>query len=452
MNIADAPDNLALQKKALVISKIYFQKNLESPAAQAYLASRGITVAACRRFEVGYAPDSWRGLVDHFSAHKVRLAAADAGLLKTINDSNRLIDHFRDRLIFPIHTHTGELVGYGGRILTPKEGAPKYINTPETALFNKSQVLYGLHQNGRRILNDKKVIISEGYVDVISLAVNGFDYAAAPMGTSLTAEQVTLLLKLGVHTIYIGLDGDKAGIQATERSLQVIMDQYHPALDIRILSFPDGHDPDSLIKERGADAFQAVLDTSTPLDQYIHSICTKGLPEKPCLEDKALYLLRMDDYLQKSAGLLQNRLLSLASSYSALPEHLISQGKLDRSRAAAASQWHDMVALSARWMMFASNSKAIAGRLETTRADSSGLADLRDLAKQVSKGETGQSLLGQFARAHGPLNEVELKHLQENWTAWYKNTNLESQITRLREVPFDMQARASIRSLLSPGQ
>lgn len=445
--MATEPSASELQGKALTVARIYFQTHLSAPTAREYLAKRELNNPACRKFEIGYAPDNWRGLVEHFKSHAVRMAARDAGLLTTPTNSQRLLDFFRDRLTFPIRTHLGDLVGYGGRLVTDKEGAPKYLNTPETDLFKKSKLLYGMHEHRSTIQDRREAILVEGYMDVVRLSMTGFDYAVAPMGTALTNEQTQLLLEHGVRRLWICLDGDKAGEDAAQRSVDLLMEHYHPALEIMLVQLPDKHDPDSLIRDQGADSFASCMASAVSLPLFIHAICTKGFPEKPCLEDKALYLQRMGSYLQRSAGFLQDRLIEQAQTFTGLSGDQIYADRQSRADNTNVSQWHPLVTLAARWMMFDPESKRVAGHLEKIAATNHGLADLAELAQQVAAGSLQEGLLHQFCMAHGELRPEEMGSLREGWSKWLKDAQLEHSLEALARMPFDPTAKEEIRGI-----
>lgn len=438
------------QSKALTIARIYFQAHLSADESRHYMEQRDLSSAACRRFEIGYAPDNWRGLTDHFKSHAIRLAAKDAGLLTSPANSSRLLDFFRDRLIFPIRSREGELVGYGGRLITEKEGSPKYLNTPETDKFQKSQLLYGLHQNLASISERKEAILVEGYMDVVRLSTSDFDYAVAPMGTALTNEQVGLLRDSGVRRLWICLDGDSAGEKAAERSIDLLMDHYHPSLEIMLVRMPDQHDPDSLIRDSGPEAFRRCLDDATALPDFIHQVCTKGFPERPCLEDKALYLQRLSPFIQRAAGFLQDRLIEQAQDFTGLTPDDIYADRQSRKDNAVVSQWHPLVTLAARWMMFDPESKRIAARLEKVGLERHGLQELADLAKAINQQEKPEGLMAQFCHAHGELLHEEILTLRQGWGAWLKDTQLEHNLETLSQLPFDHQAKEAIRSAMRP--
>lgn len=435
------------QTKALTVARIYFQSHLSSPEAEAYVKSRGLSHAACRKFEIGYAPENWRGLVDHFKSHSVRLAAKDAGILTSPANSKRLLDFFRGRLIFPIRDVEGQLVGYGGRDTTNGPDTPKYLNTPETDLFQKSQLLYGLYDNLGSIRARREAILVEGYLDVVRLSTEGFPYAAAPMGTALTDEQTSLLLQQGVNKLWICLDGDKAGEKAAERSVDVLMHQYQPTLEIMLVKLPGDHDPDSLIRAEGPAAFQAALDQAVPLPEYIHFICTKGFGEKPCLEDKALYLQRIEPYIENASGHLQDKLIDRAQQFSGLPRKDLFAASVKRGDNDLIDQWHPMVGLAARWMAFDVNPLRIARSLAKLTAQGHGLLELSDMARKIVAGEQPSGLLHQFCKAHGELMPEELDELSAGWGQWHRDAALEHHLGVLSKMPFDQDAREAVRNL-----
>jgi len=439
--------SVEVQSKALTVARIYFQSHLSSPEAQAFLAKRELSSVACRTFGIGYSPENWRGLVEHFKSHPVRLAAKDAGLLTTPANSKRLLDFFRGRLMFPIHNVDGNLVGYGGRDITDNPDWAKYINTPETDLFQKSQHLYGLHQNLATIRSSREAIIVEGYMDVVRLSTSGFEIAVAPMGTSLTAEQTQLLLDQGVNRIWICLDGDKAGEAATLRSVDVLMEHYHPAVEVRLIMLRDGHDPDSLIRSEGAEAFKLAMDQAQTLPDYIHAICAKGFPPSPCLEDKALYMHRIEPFISRASGFLQDQLIDMTAKFTGLSRNELFKDKINRAENDAVSHWHPLVALAARWMIFAEEPGRIASRMVKINAQAHGLKELAELAEQLISGEQPSGLMHQFCLAHGALLPEEFDLLSEQWSQWHKDVVLEHHLSVLSKMPYDQGAKAAVRSI-----
>lgn len=437
-----------LMNKSLLVSKIYFQNHFNDPEAQSYVKQRGISKTAARKFEIGYSPSVWRGLVDHFTVTRVRNAAVDAGLLTTAKESRRLFDVFRGRLMFPIRDHQGELVGYGGRLIQKDDDQPKYLNTRETALFSKSAVLYGFYQNSKQIESRKEAIIVEGYIDVTSLSTSNFDYAVAPMGTALTAGQIEQLLASGVRKLWVCFDGDNAGKQAANRNIDAIMEHYHPALQVMLVKMPEGEDPDSVLQKGGSTAFQQCLDTAITLPEHIHQICSEGISERPCLEDKALYLVRLEPYIERSGGFLQSRLLSEASVYTGLRIDQINGGKESRKTNEQVSSWHRLVMLAGRWMVHADDPMRIANRISKMTAEKDGLADLITLANQITSGQQPSGVMFDFINGHGHLDDHEFSELHEGWSAWVKQSQLSESVERLAKMPFDEAAKQTIRAML----
>ncbi|MBA1250151.1 MULTISPECIES: toprim domain-containing protein [Pseudomonas] len=447
--MTDHDDQIELQNKALAVSRIYFQNHLTSQPAVTYLGKRSLGMRETRAFELGYAPDLARGLVDHYSSHRVRLAAKDAGLLSTVRDTARLIDFFRGRLMFPIRTDDGSLVGYGGRIVGDQhEGIPKYINTRETMLFDKGKILYGLYQQKAQIHERQEAILVEGYLDVIRLYANGFDYAVAPMGTAITDFQIDLLIQNGVKKLWVCLDGDGAGRKAAQRNIESIMQRYRPELQIMIVNLPDGEDPDSLIRSSGSDSFQRCLDNAVHLPDFIHQVCIEGLPSEPFLEDKALYLSRMTQYIERSGGFLQYKLTDIASLYTGLPSESIEAGKKQRIANAEISNWAPLVMMASRWMIHSESSSRIAAKLANISGTSHGIPELVDLAAQLSSGQKPEGELYLYAVAHGPLYDEEFDALQSNWSIWIKRVQLDESICAIVKMPLNEEAKKNIKMLL----
>ncbi|MCK6509353.1 DNA primase [Myxococcota bacterium] len=242
----------------LQIAQHFFQNQLSQPSgedARNYLHKRGVNASMIQTFGLGYAPDNWGALRDHLEkqGQDIQLAC-EAGLLKEGEKSKRPYDRFRHRLMFPIWLPTGRLVGFGGRALRDLDGA-KYLNSPESPLFQKSDLLYGLHLAHSTIRHASYAILVEGYMDVIAMHQFGFNEAIATLGTSLTEAHCKLLHRYTQKLILL-FDGDEAGIKAAERSLALLL----PAgFSVDALFLPDKEDPDSYLQRHGRDAFSALL-------------------------------------------------------------------------------------------------------------------------------------------------------------------------------------------------
>jgi DNA primase len=225
--------------------------------ARSYLKSRGINIETAKRWQIGYAPNTWDSLV-HWAntAGFVKEELVESGLVKLREEGNprsRIYDRFRDRLMFPIHNDFGEVVAFSGRILDPKAQGGKYVNSPETPLFSKGNLLFGLHQSKRAIANARQAIVLEGQLDLITTFEAGIQNVVAPQGTALTTRHAALLRRFADEVILF-FDADAAGQKAAERALEVL---FGAGLQVKLGEMPPGEDPDSLIRTSGADAFRA---------------------------------------------------------------------------------------------------------------------------------------------------------------------------------------------------
>lgn len=224
-------------------------------AARAYLDGRGITPEQAQRFGLGYAPAGWDSLVTHLPKRGFSVELmAKAGLVLARTNGDGYIDRFRHRLMIPIFDRQGRVVAFGGRALRPEDN-PKYLNTSETPIFHKSRMLYALNWAAETIGKRGRAIITEGYFDVIACHLAGFTEAVATLGTALGEEHVRILRRYA-ERVYLVFDGDSAGVNATLRS-QALFRQAE--MDVRIVCLPGGHDPDTFLRERGADAFEGCL-------------------------------------------------------------------------------------------------------------------------------------------------------------------------------------------------
>ena len=253
-------------------AQIFFEKSLYrdvGSAARDYLKGRGLSKTAAENFGMGYAPNHFSALKDELmqqgASAKVLI---EAGLIIEPEDKGREPwDRFRDRIMFPIHDSRGRLVAFGGRAMD-KEAKAKYLNSPETPIFQKGQLLYNYHRARKAISNPQNgargMIVAEGYMDVIALSRAGFEHAVAPMGTALTEEQLALLWRAGPEPI-LCFDGDKAGLRAAFRSVERALPLIRPGQTLRFAMLPDGQDPDDLIKAKGRGAMEEVLNRAIPL-------------------------------------------------------------------------------------------------------------------------------------------------------------------------------------------
>jgi len=259
----DGPDKSLLYRVHAEVAELYQRSLLESPraaAARDYLAHRELDLDTARDYLIGYAPDSWDTLLRWAAGKKIsaqQLVAAGL-VIKSDRAENRspYYDRFRHRLMFAIRDELGRVVAFSGRVLDPADKTAKYVNSPETALFRKGRVLYGLDKARRHILDARVAVLCEGQIDCIRCQRAGFMQVVASQGTALTEEHA-LLLRRYTDDIILVLDADPAGEDAALRAAEVLL---AAGLSIRIAALPTGHDPDSLIRQQGAAAFQHVLD------------------------------------------------------------------------------------------------------------------------------------------------------------------------------------------------
>ncbi len=231
-----------------------------------YLKGRGLTGLIAHRFGLGYAPDGWRFLLDQLSTEaQAKKYLLDAGLI-VVNSQGREYDRFRERVMFPIRDIRGRTVAFGGRVLD--ESKPKYLNSPETKLFHKSEMLYGLYEARQACRSLDRVLIVEGYMDVVALAQFGIDFAVATLGTALTGQHLDRLSRQTAQVI-VCFDGDQAGRTAAKRALDTMLPFLSDEFSIRFLFLPDGHDPDSLVRHEGTDAFLSRLNEALPASEAL---------------------------------------------------------------------------------------------------------------------------------------------------------------------------------------
>jgi DNA primase len=254
------------------VARFYTEQLGRESRAREYLAQRGLTAATQERFVIGYAPNSWNELLCRFGGSDAeRKRLADAGLViererGAGREGERYYDRFRDRVMFPIRDARGRVIAFGGRVID--SGEPKYLNSPETALFHKGRELYGLYETRRARRSLERLVVVEGYMDAVSLHQAGVDYAVATLGTATTAEHFRRIFRL-VPAVVFAFDGDRAGRAAAWRALQQALPEAREGREIRFLFLPQGQDPDTLILAEGRAAFEQRLALAVPLSEYL---------------------------------------------------------------------------------------------------------------------------------------------------------------------------------------
>ncbi|TAL63322.1 MAG: DNA primase [Legionella sp.] len=314
-----------LYKLLAEVSSFYQKKlKLEGQVAVDYLRSRGLSGEIAKLYQLGFAPEGWHTLEKTFAAHQRDLIATGM-LIK--NDDGKIYDRYRNRVMFPIHDRHGRIIGFGGRVLDAEQ-KPKYLNSPETVIFQKSRELYGLHQ----ILNQKKaienIIIVEGYMDVIALAQHGIFNAVATLGTATSTFHIQLLAKHTQHLIFC-FDGDNAGRQAAWRGVESSLAHLNAGLDASFIFLPEGQDPDSLVRLEGKDAFLTRLQGATSLHRFFFDTLAKDINlQNPA--GKTQLINAAKPYLQKmSEGSYKQLLIDDLARITHIDNHRLNQLILD---------------------------------------------------------------------------------------------------------------------------
>ncbi len=231
-----------------------------------YLKNRGLSGEIVKAFDMGYAPPEWDSVLKNFGVSpEYQRQLLDLKLI-TENDNRRRFDFFRDRIMFPIRDKRGRVIGFGGRVLD--DGGPKYLNSPETRIFHKGHELYGFYQAKQAHRNLTRVMIVEGYMDVVALGQFGIDYAVASLGTATTAEHIQMLFR-ATSEVVCCYDGDRAGREAAWRALENALPYLKDGVEMKFLFLPDGEDPDTLVRKIGKDIFEESLkNDAVPLSKF----------------------------------------------------------------------------------------------------------------------------------------------------------------------------------------
>lgn len=245
-------------------ANFYAAQLKDHPAAIEYLKERGLSGEIAREFGIGYAPASWDALLGKLGGDdEARNRLKRAGLLS--EGKRGLYDKFRNRIMFPIHDRRGRVIAFGGRALD--EDGPKYLNSPETELFHKGREVYGLYLARRRQGRLDRILVTEGYMDVVALAQYGFRNAVATLGTATTSEQAESLFRSADEVVFC-FDGDAAGRKAAWRALESTLPLLREGRQARFLFLPEGEDPDTMVRSAGAEAFAALVEDSRPLSEF----------------------------------------------------------------------------------------------------------------------------------------------------------------------------------------
>ncbi len=254
-------------------SNLFFQKQLrehpENQSAINYLKERGLSGETAKHFDIGFAPPGWNNLLNALgTSSKKQDTLVELGLIIK-NDAGKLYDRFRNRIIFPIKDNRGRTIAFGGRTIDPSDN-PKYLNSPESSVFHKSKELYGLWEAKQARRRLEKLLIVEGYMDVVMLTQHGINYAVATLGTAATTQHVERLLR-NTNEIVFCFDGDQAGRNAALRAMQHTLPAIKEGYQARFMFLPEGEDPDTLVQKLGAQEFTTLITQATPLSSFFFS-------------------------------------------------------------------------------------------------------------------------------------------------------------------------------------
>ncbi len=385
----------------------FFEKSLRShPAAVDYLRGRGLAGDTARAFRIGYAPPGWDSLLRGFDeGEEARRQLLAAGLIVARDGSGGYYDRFRDRIMFPIRDARGRIVGFGGRVLGT--GEPKYLNSPETAVFHKGQELYGLYEARQADRRLARLLVVEGYMDTVSLAHQGLHNVVATLGTATTGEHLRRLFRV-VPEIVFCFDGDRAGRAAAWRALQATLPEVREGRQVRFLFLPEGEDPDSLVRKEGADAFSARIDQATALSDYLldelrQQAGSDSLDGRARLAQLAqpligllpagVYRELLTDRLAQEVGLARERLpAALGTTPPHRPPAPPARRAISRQTGGRASIVGQAIALALSYPQIAATVEAPTG-LATARVKGAGLlAELLQLIRMHPELNTGAIL------------------------------------------------------------
>lgn len=277
----------------------FYQQQLKTASdktvAVDYLKGRGLSGEIAKKFAIGYISDNWDGMMNAFATNRqTTQQLVDLGMAIQ-GDKNKPYDRFRGRIMFPIRDKRGRVLGFGGRVLS--DGTPKYLNSPETRIYHKGQELYGLYEAKQANKQLERIVIVEGYMDVVALAQHGVDYAVASLGTATTPEQLQTLFRT-VKEVICCYDGDRAGRDAAWRAMENALPFIQDGYALKFVFLPDGEDPDTLIRQQGQQAFENILNQATPLTEFLFEQLMQQV-DMNSLEGKAALLDSFQPFLTK---------------------------------------------------------------------------------------------------------------------------------------------------------
>ena len=283
----------SLKKLYLLMEQVagyYVDELRKNASAINYLKSRQVKGEVARDFLLGYAPDKWDGLASQFDQKLL----IDAGML-VVKDDGKVYDRFRNRIMYPIRDKRSRIVGFGGRVLD--DSLPKYLNSPETPLFHKGKEVYGLYELLAKNPKPQRILIVEGYMDVIALAQYGINYSVAALGTAASHAHLDLLFRFASELVFC-FDGDKAGREAAWKAMDAMFSSLKDGRSCRIMLLPEQHDPDSLIRSEGVDSFIDRVESAQVLSDYFYEHVSRGLNLNE-MEARAQLIAKVKPYIEK---------------------------------------------------------------------------------------------------------------------------------------------------------
>ncbi|WP_461536087.1 DNA primase [Spongorhabdus nitratireducens] len=300
------------------------QSHPESNRVQHYMRQRGLDQATIERFGIGYAPSGWDNQLQKFgSSAEKKQQMLDTGMLIKSEDGDKIYDRFRERVMFPIRDTRGRVIGFGGRVLG--NGTPKYLNSPETDIFHKGRELYGLYEAKQANRDLPRLLVVEGYMDVVALAQYGISYAVATLGTATTKEHMEKLFKQTREVVFC-FDGDKAGRRAAWRALESTLPVINDGSQVRFLFLPQGEDPDSMVRQEGPDAFsQRIRSEALTFDNYFFRHLAEDI-DMQTMDGRARLAKVAQPYLQlMPAGVLKQLVLNRLAEQTGLESEQVTQ-------------------------------------------------------------------------------------------------------------------------------
>ena len=318
----------------------FYQKTLKTAGTEAiaYLKQRKVSGEIAHRYQLGYAPPGWHTLAPQFKKNISELIATGMLISK---DDGKTYDRYRQRIMYPIHDRHGRIIGFGGRSIEATQ-QPKYLNSPETTIFQKGRELYGLHQVLQHHDKIDNILIVEGYMDVIALAQHGIQNAVATLGTATSSYHIQLLNKYTKQLIFC-FDGDAAGRKAAWRAFESSLPYLNSGLDAGFIFLPESHDPDSLVREEGKDLFIKRLQNATPLNRFFIDTLTQGI-DNSSLAGKSQLVNAAKPYLLKMAdGPYKQLLIDELARLTRIEAHRIHQIIEEKNPAKTADTGEDII-------------------------------------------------------------------------------------------------------------